>query len=70
MAFSNNFDLDYNDQNFGNSDFRGSVAGWGSVEIATYSSTARTQIPEPTSLALVGLALAGLGLAGRRRAAV
>jgi hypothetical protein len=61
--YSGNFDLDYNDQNYGTSDFRASVGGWGFAEIATYSSTAQSAaVPETGStLALFGLAFVGLG---------
>jgi hypothetical protein len=34
----------------------------------TFATVTETPLPEPGSLALVGLALAGLGVAGRRRA--
>lgn len=68
MQFSGNFDLDYNDQNFGTSDFRASIQGWGSVEIATYSSAVDPgRVPEPATLGLFGIGLAGLGAIARRR---
>ena len=60
MPFSDNFDLDYTSR-FG-SQFRASVAGWGSAEFKTYSSSAAV---EPTTVTVtvdnvaptVGLAL-------------
>jgi len=67
MAFSNNFDLDYNDPYNGlNSNFRASAAGWGSAVFTTYSSTA-SAVPEPTLLALLGIGLGMVGLAGSKR---
>lgn len=43
MPFSNNFDLDYFSQL--GSHFRASVAGWGSAEFKTYSSSSTTAAP-------------------------
>jgi len=55
--FSNNFDLDYNNQN--GSNFRASATGWDYVDIGLYSSAAA--VPAPASLFLIGLGLLGLG---------
>ena len=63
--YSNNFDLDYTNQNGGN--FRASETGWAYVDIALYSSVA--SVPEPGTLALLGIGLFGMGLARRRRKA-
>lgn len=69
MDFSGNFDLDYNDQNFGSSDFRASVQGWGSVEFATYSASYGVNaVPEPATLVILTLGLVGFARGVRRRA--
>lgn len=60
MAYSNNFDLDFNENN--GSNFRASTTGWTSATFATYSSTA---IPEPSSALLFGLG--ALAIAVRRK---
>ncbi len=55
MDFSNNFDLDYN-EDLG-SNFRASVAGWESATFTTYSSTA-SAVPVPAAVWLFGSAIA------------
>jgi len=65
MAFSSNFDLDYTNS-FG-SHFRANVAGWQSAVFTTYSSAVSASVPEPGTLALLGIGLAGMGLARRRK---
>lgn len=65
IPYSSNFDLDYNETN--GSNFRASTTGWGFAMIATYSSAFPTSVPEPGTLALLGIGLAGMGLARRRK---
>ena len=62
--FGNNVELDYFD-NAVNSEFRVTTAGWESVEITTYSSSA--VVPEPSSIVLFGLGTVGLIFMGRRQ---
>lgn len=71
--WTDNFDLDY-DSPF-DSDWRASLPGWGSVEIALYSNVgepvAGSEVPVPTlgtfSLILLMLLMTGLGWAFVRR---
>ncbi|MGG7566356.1 VPLPA-CTERM sorting domain-containing protein [Rhodovulum sp. DZ06] len=66
--FGNNLELDYNNNSV-NSQFRVSTAGWTSVEIATYSSTAEalSDVPLPAAAPLLALGLGGLVALRRRR---
>lgn len=64
--FTDNFDLSF--ENFGNSTWRASQSGWEFVDIALYSSAvAVNNVPEPTSLALLGLGIASLASLRRRK---
>lgn len=63
--FGSNVELDYFDNSFG-SEFRVTTAGWNSVQITTYSSSAPVAAPDGgSSIALLGLAMTAA--AGFRR---